>query len=333
MAGVVNGPLFTVLMPVYNAGKYLSDAIESVLGQTESRFEFLIINDGSTDNSLETIKKYAGKDPRIHYITRSNKGLVETLTEGLRAAGADIIVRMDADDISLPERFEKQYQFLMDHPDHVVVGCQIQIVDEAGQAKYIDARPTSDTNVKLFLAYGCAMAGAAVMFRRAPILEIGGYRKDTWPAEDYDCWVRIVESNPDAKIANLSDALYLYRENNAGISLSNKAKQVEATNRAGQKFRQLMLKRKWRHLSYAIHKGWFMDIAHIPDEEQQEQLRRIYYTIQTWFINDEKVTNPLSARLDKFRLESYTKRYNPQNEPYLYNQPTRHELPRTVEEQ
>src|SRR5690606_5635129 len=120
--------LVTVLMPAFNPGKYLPEAIESILSQTYSDFEFLIINDGSTDDTLEVIKSY--KDSRIRLISRENKGLINTLNEGIDAASGQLIARMDADDICLSTRLEKQVKFFDEHPDHVLVGAEANVVDK-----------------------------------------------------------------------------------------------------------------------------------------------------------------------------------------------------------
>ena len=118
----------TVLMPVYNAEKYLKPALESILNQTYKDFEFLIIDDGSTDKSLEIIKSY--NDSRIRLIGHEqNQKLIATLNEGIKLAQGEYIARMDADDISAPERLQKQMEFLEKHPATVVLGCDFQIID------------------------------------------------------------------------------------------------------------------------------------------------------------------------------------------------------------
>lgn len=118
-------PAISVIMSVYNAERYLADALMSILGQSFTDFEFLILDDGSHDNSLSIIKQYAAQDERIVIISRENKGLIVSLNEMLAMARAPLIARMDADDISLPHRFAEQLAFLNDHPDHGVVGGQI----------------------------------------------------------------------------------------------------------------------------------------------------------------------------------------------------------------
>src|SRR5690606_5215313 len=111
-----------------NAGPYLADAVESILNQSLQNFEFLIINDGSTDNSLEVREKYAARDKRIRLISRENKGFIKTLEEGFETITTEIVARMDSDDISTPDRLQKQYDFLQRTPDCSVVGCQVRLM-------------------------------------------------------------------------------------------------------------------------------------------------------------------------------------------------------------
>jgi glycosyltransferase involved in cell wall biosynthesis len=145
-----SNPLVSVLMPVYNAGKYLQDAIESILNQSVSDFEFLIIDDGSTDNSWSIIKKYAKNDKRIKiFQNRTNKGLVKSLNFLIPKTKGTYIARMDADDISLAYRFERQIKFLENNPKLVACGGQVKIIDENGTdlaVKYFPEDPKTCHN-------------------------------------------------------------------------------------------------------------------------------------------------------------------------------------------
>ena len=325
---MANKPLFTVLMPVYNAGAYLEEAIESILSQTIHDFEFLIINDGSTDDSIEIINKYAVKDTRIRVIDRPNKGFVATLEEGLKHASTAIVARMDADDVSLPNRLEEQYTFLLKNHDYSIVGCQVQIIDEKNIRKHIDPRPSNDHGLKLFLGYGCALSGPTVMFKKEAIDGVGGFDANAWPAEDYDCWTRIIITNPDTKIYLLPDVLYLYRENSQGISLNNKHKQIQKTIEIGDGYRKKILEMRWKHLTYRSYKQWFDDLYKIDDLDAREKLKRIYFITQIWFINDLRKASRSKAFIQKHKLIFYTMIYNNNNKIYLSGIPDAHELPR-----
>ena len=172
-------PLISVCMPVYNAGKYLADAVESILGQTFADFEFLILDDGSTDDSLEILRRYADRDPRIRLTSRPNKGLVASLNELIDQSRGEFIARMDGDDISLPERFQKQVDYLRAHPGCLLVGSRVRLIDPEGDPlcdwctlqdhEAIDAsylRGQRDTLV----------SHPVIMMRRDAVLAIGKYR-------------------------------------------------------------------------------------------------------------------------------------------------------------
>lgn len=122
----------SVVMPVFNGGSYLSQAIQSVLNQTLRNFEFIIINDGSTDLSLSIIQSFASQDTRIVVVNRENRGLVASLNEGLHLAKSDLIARMDADDVCYPTRLSQQYEYLCAHTDCVAIGTRIQLIDPEG---------------------------------------------------------------------------------------------------------------------------------------------------------------------------------------------------------
>src|SRR5438045_1565655 len=119
-------------MPVYNAERYLRQAVESIRNQTLPDFEFVIVNDGSTDRSLRILKAFARSDKRVKLITRPNTGLVGALTDGLGACRGEFIARMDGDDIAHPQRLEKQLTYMREHPECVVVGCRVRGIDPYG---------------------------------------------------------------------------------------------------------------------------------------------------------------------------------------------------------
>ncbi|HTK19974.1 MAG TPA: glycosyltransferase family A protein, partial [Mucilaginibacter sp.] len=121
----------TVLMPAYNAGKYIREAIESVLRQTHCNFELLIVNDGSTDNTVCVVLSF--NDPRIVLVNKEHEGIAQALNTGLRLAEGHYVARFDADDICMPDRLEKQFNFLEDHPDYVLTGSDAEYILENGE--------------------------------------------------------------------------------------------------------------------------------------------------------------------------------------------------------
>ena len=147
-------PAISVLMPVYNAAPYLAEAIESILNQTFTDFEFLIIDDGSTDRSAEIVNAYARKEERIRFLSRENRGLPATLNELASMARAPLLARMDADDISTPDRFEKQVAFLADSPDVIVAGGQPLFCDEAMRPVYVARVPVNHEKIDSNTGFG-----------------------------------------------------------------------------------------------------------------------------------------------------------------------------------
>lgn len=203
-------------MPVYNASQYISEAVQSILDQSYSDFELIIINDGSTDFSEEKILSF--KDERIHYIkNEKNVGLSPTLNIGLQEAQGMYIARMDADDISYPKRLEKQVEFLDKNPDYAIVGCMYIVMDENRvpyEAGGLDFR--YDEEIKLCLFSSNVFLHGETMFRSA-IIHKKNLRYDMAynPCEDYDLWIRMSENT---KFCILEDILYAYMINPNSMS-------------------------------------------------------------------------------------------------------------------
>ncbi len=223
-------PKVSVVMAVYNGGEYLRLAIESVLKQTYTDFEFIIINDGSTDKSLEVLNEYALKDQRLRIISRENRGLVASLNEGITEAKSPLIARMDADDICLPERLVEQVEFLYKYEDIACVGTAQIIIDDEGDELTTLNVPTDDCEIQEKLLQGhCPIEHPSVMFRANVIKALNGYRKEFEAAEDYDLWLRLGEIG---KLANINKPLIKYRYLGSSISAANQSKQRESTKRA-----------------------------------------------------------------------------------------------------
>jgi glycosyltransferase involved in cell wall biosynthesis len=232
----VQPPAISVVMPVYNAEKYLKESIESILGQTFTNFELIIIDDGSKDGSRKILDKFSESDNRVHLIKHpANKGLVESLNDGLAAARGKYIARMDADDISLPDRFKRQLLFMEEYLSIDVLGTQIQIIDSSGKRlQRTWFKPISTQDVKWLLGHGAVIAHPSVFIRRRNIPS-EGYIKSTWPAEDYDMWQRIYTKH---NIANLPEVLLQYRILDSGISQSNLSNQTDLTSKMSAAWRK-----------------------------------------------------------------------------------------------
>ena len=204
-------PAISVAMSVYNGERFLAEAIESVLAQTFTDFEFLILDDGSRDCSGAIIRDHAARDRRIRPIFRENRGLIASLNQLLDEARAPIIARMDADDICLPERFERQFAFLERNPEFGVIGTRCENVDENGAfypCNYPDLPDTFEGFLAAIEAGNPLMCHPAAMFRRDLVRSIGGYHEAFRHCEDLDLWLRLASVT---KLASLPDRLFRYR--------------------------------------------------------------------------------------------------------------------------
>ena len=205
----------TVLMPVHNLGRYVGAAIESVLGQTIQDFEFLIIDDGSNDNSLEEISKL--RDARLRVIRRQKAGLGATLQLGLEICRTPFLARMDADDLVTPTRFEKQLAFLERNRTVGAVGTQFTYFIDDQIPVWSPSLPiTSDKIIYLLKRGSLALVHASLMFRTEALRACGGYRI-AGSGEDWDMFLRLGEVS---ELANLDEQLYWWRLHPGNISVS-----------------------------------------------------------------------------------------------------------------
>ena len=226
-------PAISVLLPVYNAEAFLAEAIESILQQTFRDFELIIINDGSTDASSEVIKQF--KDERIIIIEQHNQGLAASLNKGLKIAKGNYIARQDNDDISLPERFEKQFNFLEAHPELALLGTAAVIVDEHNkETGRVHQHPSSSAALKYFLLFDNPFVHSSVMFRRSLISQTGPYYCGQDYFEDYHLWSSMARL---AAIGNLPDFLIRYREVSSGMSKTTSDYRLRVMNQAFENIR------------------------------------------------------------------------------------------------
>lgn len=203
-------PCVSVVMPVYNAEKYLAEAIRSILSQTYRNFEFLIIDDGSTDRSAAIAADFAWQDQRIRLIRQpDNLGLVAVLNWGLDLAQGKYIARMDADDISLPERLEKQIAYMHAHPEIGILGCKIQYIDETNKLSTVPVSFHSDLFIQWNVLFTNPFSHPAVVMRKA-IIDQHQLRYDPQAVhvEDYEFWGRFLLVSEGE---NLPDVLLQYR--------------------------------------------------------------------------------------------------------------------------
>jgi len=208
-------PRISVIMPVYNREHYVAEAIESIIYQTFKDFEFIIIDDGSTDCSLEIIEGYSEKDLRIKVIrNQHNIGIPRTRNKGIDLAQGEYVAFMDSDDISLPERFAKQIDFMEKNPEIFVLGTQCEFIDSKGNYIRTKNLPLLPIEVRWFL-YGKSIINSSVM-ARSELFKLLGYKhKNIKSASDYEIWTRISEK---FLIANLPDVLLRFRRHDSRIS-------------------------------------------------------------------------------------------------------------------
>jgi glycosyltransferase involved in cell wall biosynthesis len=224
-------PRISVLMPVYQAERYLEEAVESILAQSFDDFELLALDDGSTDASPRILEALAGRDDRIRVRRAEHAGLVSQLNQGLAEARGEFIARMDADDISHPARFERQIAYLDDHPDCVAVGTGTDEVDpERRIIRTLDIPTTHDEiESRLMQGNGGALIHASALYRTHALRSIEGYRKEFEYGEVIDLHLRLAEFG---RLANLSEILYEYRQNFASVCFT-RAHEVRSKQDAG----------------------------------------------------------------------------------------------------
>ena len=205
----MTNPQVSILMPVYNGADYLSQAMNSLLGQTFTDFEVIVINDGSKDNSAEVLNAIA--DPRVRIFHQENMGLAATLNRALSLAKGALIARQDQDDLSHPDRLAKQVLYMQANPDCVLLGTAAEIwVGDKPSERHHD-HPQEHALLAFDLLFNNPFVHSSVMMRRDIVLGIGGYSTDSnrQPPEDYELWSRMSRLG---RVANLAERLLVYRE-------------------------------------------------------------------------------------------------------------------------
>jgi hypothetical protein len=210
-------PRISVVIPAFNAQRYLAEAVESVLQQSYSNFECLVIDDGSTDRTREILAELALRDGRVKPIRIEHSGIVKALNVGVEAAQGELIARMDADDVCMPERFARQVEYLDQHPECVAVGSAVMLVDPFGSDLWeIQVHAEHDQiDASLLKGDGWALFHPSAVLRRQAILDVGGYRRAYQWAEDMDLFLRLSEIG---RLANLPDVLLRYRQHFASVN-------------------------------------------------------------------------------------------------------------------
>jgi glycosyltransferase involved in cell wall biosynthesis len=209
-------PTISVVMAVYNGEIYLREALESIVTQTYNDFEFIIVDDGSTDTTPNILKEYKNRDRRIILLhNKTNLKLIRSLNLGLQKARGKYIARMDADDISLPERLEKQVAYLNSNDQVGLLGTRIFRIDYNGEVIAKPNPPQTDATIRWKLFYGSPFSHSSVMFRQSLLDKVGLYDQAALHAEDYAMWSKMARYT---QLRSLSDILQKVRTSTSSIS-------------------------------------------------------------------------------------------------------------------
>jgi len=213
-------PTISINIATYNRGRFITEAIESVLAQTFNDWELIIIDDASTDNTAEIVRPYLA-DPRIKYLkNETNQNISLTRNRGLKESQGKYIAILDSDDLWCDqEKLTKQYDFLEKNPDHCLVGTGIIVVDEQGQEKSRYLNPETDKEIRNKILAKNTFAQSSVLYRKEAVLEVGSYNPNLNGIEDYDLWLKL---GTKYKLANLPSYSLKYRIHGGNISLTDR---------------------------------------------------------------------------------------------------------------
>jgi glycosyltransferase involved in cell wall biosynthesis len=251
-------------MPVYNASRHLREAMDSILGQSFGDFEFLCIDDGSTDDSTKILRDYAQRDKRVIILIKSNGGVTSALNAGLKVARGEFVARMDADDIADPNRFAAQVAHMRDHPEVVAVGCHVIHMNADGVDTHHSPPYTTHEEITACLWEGnsSAIPHYGSFMRRSALTQIGNYREEFRTAQDLDLFLRMSEIG---KLANVPQYLMHYRVHEGSVGARRAEEQArnareilrQAYERRGQKLPRHLA--KWSNVVVSTNRlrwGW-----------------------------------------------------------------------------
>ncbi len=219
-------PRVSVVMTVYDAERFLAQAIESILGQTLRELELIIVDDGSRDGSLAIARHHAERDARVRLTAIPHAGIAPATNRGIAQARAPLIACMDADDVARPDRLAKQVAFLERHPEVGVVGGQIEVIDRDGRFVRRSAFPLAPEQIREQMTYACVVWHPTALMRREVLHAVGGYREDFDCAVDFDLWLRLLEHT---ELANLPDVVLDYRWHGDNVSIRKHRRQFMLT--------------------------------------------------------------------------------------------------------
>lgn len=236
MGGTVS---LSCVMPVYNGERYLAASIESVRRQSFDDFDLIIVDDGSTDSTPHILDRFTKLDPRIRVRHQSNAGIVAALRAGIRATGAPLVARMDADDLARPDRFARQYAYMQAHDDCVLLGSRVTMIDADGYpiGDMVSVAHGHAVIDDALLIGGWPVVHPAIIFRRDAFDRVGGYRDSTFPNEDHDLFLRLAEVG---RVENLPEPLLRYRRHLTSVTF---AKSLQSKERVTEIIRDALRRR------------------------------------------------------------------------------------------
>ncbi len=294
----MNNPKVTVLMPAYNAGKYIREAISSVLGQSFTDFELLIVNDGSTDDTVNIIHSFG--DARIVLINQDNRGVARALNLGLSYARAPYVARFDADDVCYPNRLKIQYEFITAYPEYSIIGSAVDYADADGHHIFTH-HPEGHLNEEIQqLKYNiCPFIHSSVLYKKEVIINNGGYNEHAYTYEDHFLWVNILNNQ---KACNLSQPLIKVRLSPGSVSIDGK-----------------WHKRQFRSIKYAtlkkisITESEGAELYRISEKHYSSKIKEgAYYALcgKKFLLNNyqperARANVAMAITLNPFRLDNY----------------------------
>lgn len=307
-----NVPKVSVLMTVYNGERHLAKAINSILDQVYKNIEFVIIDDGSTDDSLSIIKSY--KNKQIRYITQQNQGLMKALNRGIAESSGEFIARMDQDDISHPDRLIKQVAFLQQNGNIAMTGTSFDLINLKGNIIGHSYHLDRSNDLRIEFLVRNPFGHGTMMIRRKVLEDVGGYDPEQI-VEDYELWWRIASKY---EVANLTECLYQWRISPRGMSQSGSAKRQEPIARL---MGQIWSESKIRQISLAELREGFKHYEKLGPAYQEQYLymvcavtiglSRMGYRRQALANRAKLLTIKGAARAFKdFRRDPFSHNYN-----------------------
>lgn len=286
-------PVVSVVMPVYNRKEYTPLALESILKQTFTDFEFLIVDDGSVDGSAEIVADYEKRDSRIKvYRHQQNRGLVEALNTGCRNAQGRYIAIMHSDDISLPQRLEKQVEYMETHPSIALLGTGIQYIDGAGNTSSKEIYPSTPGFARWNLFFYNSLAHPTVMMRRALIEPLGFYQHSAPGVEDFDLWIRATRVHD---VVSLPSVLLQYRRWDNNITAHHHSGMMHASVEINHRAAILLLKQDVS--TDLVNNLWFfLERAHTMSPQEALQTGTLIAALYNAYTK-QYVLSSLDARL------------------------------------